>query len=519
MVGRDAMHMRCQWRSEDGTTLFMVLILLFLVAGLVGAMVTSAATDTMMSRNSVSQAQAQAAAEAGLNHSIDVVRTYLRDWESSFTNTNDAVSRILRGQDNAAGTADDGGLAWLPLGPPTPPARSGLGTLIGVSYVTRVHDDDDPALGNNWLPADVKRVCEGPVAIGLPVVPCDPTKLSGVPDAAIDHNGVFVVRATGLARDDTAVTVEAIMKPCPWPAIVTNGNLNMSGGPQILGDGGSVHANANIVEVGNAAVVQHNVTAVGTVTTNSNWSPVDGEAEGGQLKIEIPPVNVADYLNMPTIQASNFYRLGANGSIYKVIATATTSATVLVCTGNAACGGMGFTWSWQNSSKVSHMAGITATWSPGGTPNCATLLSNGIPDCGQGVYHAQNSDVEIPGNIGRVGTPSPYAMTMLVEGSVAITGTPHLIPAVAHPNVFLVTDGDLDMAGTVNCILTGQARVREQLNLQGNMTLTGQILVEDRWQKSTKVTGDSKVAGNATVFNDRLAVYDFTVAGWREFRR
>lgn len=26
-------------------------------------------------------------------------------------------------------------------------------------------------------------------------------------------------------------------------------------------------------------------------------------------------------------------------------------------------------------------------------------------------------------------------------------------------------------------------------------------------------------SGNATVTNDRLAVYDFTVGGWREFRR
>jgi hypothetical protein len=165
------------------------------------------------------------------------------------------------------------------------------------------------------------------------------------------------------------------------------------------------------------------------------------------------------------------------------------------------------------------MAGITRTWSPNGTPNCATLAANGVPNCGQGVYYAEGSDVQIAGNIGRVGAPSPYAMTLLVDGSVTITGTPHVTPAVARPNIFLVTNGDLDMAGTANCILSGQARVREQLSLGGTMSLTGQILVENRWDVSNKVTGDSKVFGNATVTNDRLAVYDFSVGGWREFRR
>ncbi|MEK6629855.1 MAG: hypothetical protein AABY89_03855, partial [Acidobacteriota bacterium] len=482
-----------RWQSEDGTTLLLVMMLLFLLAGLVGAMLASAATDTMMSRNSVSAAQAQAAAEAGLNHAIDVTRTYLRNWEANFTNTNDAVSRLLRGPDNLDATAaDNGSLSWLPDGPATPPATVGLGGLSGVSYVARIHDDDDPALGNNWIAADVTRVGEG---------------VAGVAEPTLDHNGVFVVRATGFAGDNTAVSVEAVMKPLPWPAILTNGNLDLRGSPQILGDGGSVHANGDIREVGNTAVVQLDVTAVGTVTTNGNWTPVQGLVEGGQLPIPIPAVNVSDYVSLAT------YRLGADGAIYDA------ATGIAICTDNASCAAKGFTWSSQDGAKVSHMAGIDRTWSPGGTPNCTTLAANGVANCGQGVYYAQASDVEIAGNIGRSGTPSPYAMTLLVDGSVSITGTPQLAPAIARPNILIVTNGDLDMAGTANCILSGQARVREQLNLSGTMTLTGQLLIENRWDRSTKVTGDSKVSGNATVTNDRLAVYDFTVAGWREFRR
>ena len=487
--------------SEDGSALVFVILLLFLVSGLVAAMVTSSSTDTVVSRNGESAAQAQAAAEAGLNHAIDASRTYLRAWETNnFTDTPAAVSRLLRGSDDILNTTDDGSLFWLPGGPPTPPATSVLGGLAGVSYSARVYDDDDLALGNNWTAADRTRTGEGDV--------------TGAADPTVDHNGVFVVRATGFARDQTRVVVEAVMKPLPWPAIVTNGNLDLNGSPQILGDGGSVHANGNITEVGNNARVEHDVTAVGDISTNPNWGSVQGQVEGGQLPISIPPVNVSDYVSLAE------YRLGSNGTIYNA---ATNTA---LCTSSATCGAFGFKWDSSGGSQVSHMAGIDRTWDPGGTPNCATLNANLIaagiatPKCGQGVYYAEGSDVVISGNIGRVpANPSPYAMTILADGSVRITGTPHVIPAVSLPNILIVTNGDLDMAGTANCIISGQARVREQLNLAGTMTLTGQIIVENRWDHSDKVTGDSKVSGSATVTNDRLAVYDFSVGGWRELRR
>jgi Tfp pilus assembly protein PilX len=486
-------------RSDRGSALLVVILLLFLISGLAAAMVTSSSGDTAVARNSESAAQAQAAAEAGLNHAIDAARTYLRNWEANFTNTNDAVSRLLRGpDDDGTTTADNGSLAWLPGGTPTPPTTTALGTLNGVSYSVRIFDDDDPALGNSWTAADLGNAGEG---------------VAGVADSTLDHNGVFVIRATGFARDQTRVVVEAVMKPLPWPAIVTNGNLDMKGGPQILGDGGSVHANGNISEIGNSAVVQHDVTAVGTISTNANWAPVQGLVEAGQLPIYIPPVNVADYVSLAT------YRLGADGRIYNA------ATNTVICTSDAACGAMGFTWSSQNGSHVSHMAGINRTWSPGGTPNCATLNASltaaGIatPNCGQGVYYAEASDVNIAGNLGRTGTPSPYALTILADGSVSISGTPHIVPAIARPNILIVTNGDLEMTGTANCIIAGQARVREQLSLAGTMALTGQIIIENRGDLSTTVTGDSKLAGNATVTNDRLAVYDFAVGGWREFRR
>ena len=96
-------------------------------------------------------------------------------------------------------------------------------------------------------------------------------------------------------------------------------------------------------------------------------------------------------------------------------------------------------------------------------------------------------------------------------------GNPVIIPAVARPNILIVTNGDLFIKGNVE--LVGQVRVREQFNLGGTLNLAGQIIVEDRTDLSNEVTGASKMSGTATVTNDRLAVYDYGLAGWREFRR
>ena len=374
------MHRSSRVRSEQGSSLIITIMLLMVVSGLVAAIIASSMTDTLVSRNHHSGAQAQAAAEAGLNHAIDAARVYLRNWESNFSNTNDAVSRLLRGPDDAGATADDGSLAWIPNGTPTPPTTLTLAGLNNVRYEARLYDDDDALLQNGWTAIDLGRpkVMEGYV---------DVSSGNRIADPFVDQNGIFVVRATGFAQDNTAVTVEAVMRPCPWPAIVTNSNLDLAGSPQILGDGGSIHANGTITEVGMGATVQGDVTAVGTITSNAGWHPVTGLIESGQLPIPVPAVNVADYLTFAQ------YKLGNDGAISKMDAGSWTP----VCANDAACGVIGFSWTSQVGSKVSipHRPNLAS-----GNANAldyTKLTAAGIPNCGQGVYYAEASDVKING--------------------------------------------------------------------------------------------------------------------------
>ena len=62
-----------------------------------------------------------------------------------------------------------------------------------------------------------------------------------------DENGKIIVRATGHAKDDTKVVLEAIMAELELGAVVFNGGLDIGGSVSIEGSGGSVHSNGDLI--------------------------------------------------------------------------------------------------------------------------------------------------------------------------------------------------------------------------------------------------------------------------------
>ncbi len=87
-----------------------------------------------------------------------------------------------------------------------------------------------------------------------------------------------------------------------------------------------------------------------------------------------------------------------------------------------------------------------------------------------------------------------------------------------------MTDGDLKLSGTLETDLTveGAILVHEQLQLAGNPTLSGQIIVEDAENISTLVT-ENTISGNATISHNGTlggggGVGIFTLSAWREVR-
>ena len=254
-----------------------VLLLLAIVTASTTALVVSGRTEIAISQNHEMATQAQVAAEAGLNHALDVALTSLRGWQlNGFASPNGAMTGLLLGPDNLSGTvatdADNGSLEAA--GIPRPPGRVALAGALGAQYEARIYDEDDPARGLALTAADLVRIAEN----GQPTT---------------DGNTQIVVQAIGYATDGSATTLEALIVAVDGPAIVANGDLTVQGNPDIVGTNGSVHANGDL-NLGGSATVSENATASGGFGVSGSPT-IGGYSGGAQSTQPVPEVNALDY--------------------------------------------------------------------------------------------------------------------------------------------------------------------------------------------------------------------------------
>ena len=187
--------MRTAMRGDRGAVLLEVMLLTMMMAAISLTMSLSGQTELLIARSDESAARAQAAAEAGLNHAVDITLSYLQQWEANgFDSPSDAATALLEGPDGVTGAAvtdtDNGSLELF--GIPRPPGTLALGGRFGVSYEARVFDEDDPLRGFGLSPTDTVRIGEDAVATS-------------------DSNGGIVVQAVGYGPAATSVTREATL--------------------------------------------------------------------------------------------------------------------------------------------------------------------------------------------------------------------------------------------------------------------------------------------------------------------
>ena len=101
--------------DERGGVLLGVMLLTMLLTAISVTMSLSGQTELLIARTDESAARAHAAAEAGLNHAVDVTLTYLQQWQRhGYASPSAAVTGLLEGPDNATGSpaadADNGSL-------------------------------------------------------------------------------------------------------------------------------------------------------------------------------------------------------------------------------------------------------------------------------------------------------------------------------------------------------------------------------------------------------------------------
>ena len=454
--------------EEQGIALIGVLLLLVIISASTAALAVSGRTEIAISRNHEMATQAQVAAEAGLNHALDVTVAFLGQWQANgFATPGAAMTGLLLGPDDLSGTvatdADNGSLEAT--GIPRPPGRLTLAGPLGSQYEARIFDDDDPARGVTPTAADLLRITENN----------QPTT---------DGNTQIVVQAVGYATDGSMTTLEATIRPVALPAILCNGRLAVGGNPSIDGANGSIHSNDELYMSGNPTISQ-NATASGAYNV-SGVPVIGGYSGGGAPAVPVPPIRAIDY------KPQADYILTSAG-------TMTDQGGAVICNAwadNDACKTAGYMWKFEGASG----------W------NIADAVVGALGD--NATYYLE-MDAKMSGNPGTLA--DPLNITIITEGTLEISGNPTL--EADTPGLLFVTDKDLVIAGNVTQVgAEAGILVHEQFKMAGNpSSLSGNILIEDAPDVTGLVT-ENLISGNPSITSSNAGgmIAGFTVTGWRE---
>ena len=411
------------------------------------------------------------------------------------------MNNLLLGPDGLAGTAatdaDNGSLVnHGPDGDPAtadgiptpagqvctnpPTAGSGCvaltdptaGNQVG-AYMARVIDEDDPFRNDPFA-----RVTPG----GLSAADIALLEPAGVPTN--DQNSTVIVAAWGFSGDGVTVTrLEAAIGPLPGAtsAIVTNGNLTISGDPIIQGVNGGVHANGDL-DVSGDPNIEVNLTSSGSYTESGN-PIVGGSSGGGAATQDVPAVAAIDY------KPAADYILKADG-------TMTNPGGGQICNASAdndACKTAGYPWKFTGSE-----------WEI----ESATINNDNLS------YYLE-TDAKISANPGEGGPP--LHITIIAEGNIEVSGNPWL--EADTPELLFVTDGDLKINGNMQTVGAEAAMlVHEQFEMSGNGIISGQVMIEDAPSVSTLVD-TTNISGNGTITSTATlsALSTFDILSWREW--
>lgn len=455
--------------SDDrGVALLMTLLVLIIVTTLAAGMTFSGRTEMLVARNYETAAQALGAAEAGVNHGVEITIANLQLWQANgFPTPSAAITALLEGPDGATGTpatdADNGSL--VNLGIPTPPAQTALAGVFSAGYEVRLFDEDDAARGVTLLPADIARIGEDN-------------------NAFADVNNTLIVRAIGYAADNTSVMLEAMIRGdlTDMPAIVVGGSLTWSGNGKVEGDEAGIHTNVDLT-ISQNPEVEGDATATG-IYVGPNPDKIDGVTGGGYEEIPIAAIQAIAY------KPNADYLLTSRGRMNDADGNLICDASIV----NALCQLLGYGWVYNPG----------VGWS---------IPGNSAP---AGTYYVERETGYSQGKATVSGNPNS-TVSIIAEGSIEISGNPQLTAETA--GLLFVTDGDLKWGG--NGRGEGSILIHEQLNISGNPNLTVNIVVEDATSADGLVTLNT-VSGNPSITYDGGgvggSVTAFAISAWREMR-
>lgn len=321
---------------------------------------------------------------------------------------------------------------------------------------------------------------------------CSPTNCLG------DPNRFYRVTVKTQGPRNTESGVQAFLKQVKVPfkpdaAIVTQGDLTLSGNAKIKNSG--VHSNSD-VNVSGSASVDGTVSASGTVTNTSSSTL---KTESGAAVKPIPSVNPADFRQYAE------YVLARDGRVLNA------AGNVLA---DLSHGGQWNGWGYSVTSG-------TVKWQ---------MSSNDTID---GRFYAEG-DAVVSGNPGKLKPVYlPWSATLIAEGNIEIAGTPVMksytggggaVPEGVK-NLLLVAGLDLKINGnlTQDQVFQGVMAAHEQVAISGNPSLGGYIIAEDAGNSSNTAT-ENTVSGSMELVSGAALATPFesdkpSRLAWRELSR
>jgi hypothetical protein len=524
--------------SERGVALIQSLLIMALMLAMMMGITLTAISELGVTNTYSSQTQALQAAEAGLNHAASLVKNYNGDNFSTLLGlrTNLSANYLPESNSNnpfinAANFAPGSTMITYENATRGYRVRDGVtGAVVPDTFYRVSVIDDEPTTSAaagpkvpNFTPAGGYKESTG----------ADPN------NANIDQNNKIVIYSTG-SYLNASVTLEGWIAFLPYPAMISNQPIAISGNAQLLGSYGGVHSNDSIAISGSPYIAQ-TATATGAVTTSGGGWQIDGFHGGLQPRIDLPTFvtkaplpsggpqtspRIQDFIiqKADTLLIDPSYADGASlasgsdvsGNALQNAATARlnqlaqrlnisyTSLAEALQLGN----GVGLTRVQQTNeaavsvnlmtraaAKIPTVSTTGWTYSNGGGGSWGVPPAGGAAIdnhtfyvIGQDRYSttsANGGNVDISGNLGG-GTRD---VSILATGSITLTGntrftanirelaTPELPPFV-KVDLMLLAVQDIKIRGDVDAALTfnGIVFAGEQFDLSGNGTFNGQVM-------------------------------------------
>jgi hypothetical protein len=415
--------------SESGIALIAVLLGMALLTVIGAALTAIGIVEFRTAINHRSATRALLLADAGVNHALGLMRGPLSDF---------SYSEIVRGDDGAPSTGDDGVLSGFGVGAFDAIPDTGVVLGDGRYFVTLENDSLDP---------------------------------SG--DPYIDSNHRLVATSRGETRDGGVAEVGVVLAAPSFRAIVSNGDLMLPGNPEVLGPCAGVHANG-VLGVSGHPTVDGEATASEAIILSGTIYDAGGRVVIPELsgRIEVPEHNPYDYLGKTDYELRDGWVITVGESRDSTLAT---GAGVRGWKWNAGQG----TWSLTGNKAeggtyfVHGNVEVTGNAGSDGAPLELTIIATGSvkvagnpkieaahPD---GILILAGGDVDIAGNAS--GITLSYAGMVYAGSQCQVNGTPsvggHVLchdapdpPGAAN----LVTNNKVNGTPTVTYDCSGERR-------------------------------------------------------------